>query len=260
MRTRHSQLTLNDRLEALGLEKNQAYVYLAALEHGEATIGDLQRTTGLHKQLIYDAADRLQAAGLLNISQVRGRRRFAAMDPAAFEAQIKQRMQAVQGLLPALYQVASTRQGREIVRTYTGVNALRQFYLRAMRTQPEKKTVRLIATGGQKFFEIWGDQSTAFHKFEKTRLERSIPLQMIFFVTQLAQFAALPGVKGRTRITAKAIVGQSQAPLDVVLWHNHVSLLIYGVQPTIIDVINPSTVQGFSTYFKALWEQATDVE
>ena len=53
-------MTLEQELAQLGLKENEIKVYIAALELGEPAVGDIERQTALHKQLIYNAASSLQ--------------------------------------------------------------------------------------------------------------------------------------------------------------------------------------------------------
>ena len=57
-------MTLTEKLIGLGLKENEVSVYLATLELGESRVGEIEKKTGLHKQLIYNAAENLQSSAL----------------------------------------------------------------------------------------------------------------------------------------------------------------------------------------------------
>lgn len=249
-------MTLEQRLEALGLNPNEARVYLAGLKLGETTIGDLQRQSNLHKQLVYNATEKLQNEGLLIISKVRGRRHFTAADPSILEQRVEERLGAVRGLLPALYEVASTKKQKDLVHTYHGLAAVQQYYQQSMRVQPEKTPVSVSGIGGQKFFELWQPENPYLRLFEDTRLNRNIRLQMIFFVANDEESKNIPGVRDRKNLAARAVVGSTQVPIDIVVWHSHVGLLLYGKEPHLIDIAGEQAVAAFQTYFDLLWKDA----
>lgn len=248
-------LTMRERLEALGLGKNEAAVYLAALELGETPIGPLERRTGLHKQLVYTATQRLQDAGLLTIGEVRGRRRFQAADPSALERRVAERLEAVRDLLPALYATANAWREHDLVRTYRGAPAIRQYYVQAMRAQPEKSPILVTGVGGQRFFEIWREAPGSFERFEELRLERKIPLRLLFFLGANQKSSDLPGIKGRQSLEARIIRDSLQAPIDLVVWHTHVTFLFYGAEPYVLDIMGERTVEAFRAYFEAVWKR-----
>lgn len=253
------EMTLEARLQTLGLGPNEAKVYLAALKLGETSVGDLVRESGLHKQLVYNAAENLQHEGILIISEVHGRKHFTAADPAVLEQRIEERLGAVRGLLPALYQVASTKKQKDLVRTYTGLAAVQQYYQQSMRTQPEKTPVDVTGVGGQKFFELWQIDNPYFQQFENTRLARNIPLKLLFFLNSDQEASQLPGLKDRTDTQARIITGSAQAPIDIVVWHSHVGLLIYGKEPHLVDISGEQIVVAFRTYFELLWSKSSPI-
>lgn len=249
-------LTLEGRLEALGLSPNEAKVYLAALKLGETTIGDLQRESGLHKQLVYNATDILQQAGLLVISEVRGRKHFMAADPSVLEKRIEERLGAVRGLLPALYQVASTKKEKDLVRTYHGLQAVQQYYQESVRTQPEGSFTLVTGVGGQRFFDLWKIDNPYFQRYEGMRNERNISLKLLFFLAQEEDEKTLVGVKSRKNIEVRVIRDANQAPIDIVVWTNHVGLTLYGHEPYLIDIAGESVVKTFQKFFELFWETA----
>lgn len=254
------ELTIKQRLEALGLGKNEASVYLAALSRGESTIGDLVHETQLHKQLIYDSAEKLQKEGLMTISQVSSRRHFAAADPSVLEQRIEQRLTAVRGLLPALYKVASSKKEKDLVRTYHGLAAVQLYYQQSMRTQPEHEEVLVTGVGGQRFFELWGLNNPFFKKFEDARTSRNIPLKLLFFIPGKEDVPNLPGIANRKDLEARVVKDSNQSPIDIVVWSTHVSLLLYGSTPHMIDIAGDHMVAAFRVHFELTWKQGQKIQ
>lgn len=248
------EMTLEGRLEALGLGPNEAKVYLASLKVGETTIGDLQRESDLHKQLVYNATEILQREGLLIISEVRGRKHFTAADPSLLEQRIEDRLGAVRGLLPALYQVASTKKEKDLVRTYHGLKAVQQYYQESIRTQPEGMPELVTGVGGQGFFKLWQIDNPYFQKYEATRNQKGIPLKLLFFLAKDEDKAALIGSKSRKDLEIRVISDSNQTPIDIVVWHNHVGLTIYGQEPYLIDIAGEQMVKTFQKFFDILWQ------
>ena len=252
-------MTLEQRLEALGFDKNEAKVYVSALQLGETTVGDLVRQSGLHKQLVYNAAEKLQEEGLLNIAQVRGRRHFMAADPSLLEQRIEERLGVVRGLLPALYSVANVKRKRDVVRTFQGQVAVQQHYQQSMRTQPEGKPLFITGVGGQHFFEIWKEESSQYVQLEQARIERNILLKLLFFVENQKAIADLPGITERKLIAVRTFQDGNQSPIDFAVWHTHVTLVLYGKEPHAIDIVGEHIVTAFRTYFELMWKQSNSL-
>lgn len=250
------EMSLEGRLEALGLAPNEAIVYLSALKLGETTIGDLQRNSGLHKQLVYNATESLQKADLLVISEVRGRKHFLAADPSLLEKRITDRLEAVRGLLPALYQVASTKKEKDIVRSYQGLRAVQQYYQESVRTQPEHASELVTGVDGQRFFELWKQDNPYFQRYEKMRNEKNISLKLLFFVAGNEDMLNLIEAKDRKNVEIRIIKDTTLAPIDIIVWTNHVGLMIYGSEPYLIDLAGEHVVKTFEKFFEILWNTA----
>ncbi|MBI5391010.1 hypothetical protein HZB02_05975 [Candidatus Woesearchaeota archaeon] len=50
----------------LGLNKNEAKVYLKLLAHGSSTAGNLIKATGFHRNIVYDNLEKLVDKGLVS--------------------------------------------------------------------------------------------------------------------------------------------------------------------------------------------------
>lgn len=248
-------LTLPEQLQTIGLSKNEAAVYVACLELGETSIGLIEQKTSLHRQLIYMAAKKLDEEGLVIVSEIRGRKYFRAADPATLERRVEERLDVVRGLIPSLYKIASAPKEHELMRSYHGYEAIRRFYLQSMKTEPAKSEVRVVGVGGQKFSEIWDFNTIAFHRFEEVRTLHGVRLKLLIFAGQ--DDTEPQGIKGRQNIDVKVIQGEFSAPLDIVVWTEHVSLLLYGDAPHIIDLSSKQFVVGFVAYFDAMWKRTS---
>ena len=134
-------MTLEQELQQLGLKENEVKVYLAVLELGEPTVGDIERQITLHKQLIYNAAERLHEAGLLSIHEIRGRKRFSVPNPSALEERARVQLQKTQQLIPQLFERANKKRSADDIRIYRGMRGVQHYYLEVIQHQPAKSEV-----------------------------------------------------------------------------------------------------------------------
>lgn len=249
-------MTLDQELEALGLKKNEVKVYLAVLELGEPLVGEIERQTHLHKQLIYIAAKNLQERGLFNISQVRGRKRFSVTNPSALEEQERDRLARVQELTPKLFAMANQRRAADQVRIYRGAKGVQQHYLQSIRSQPEKSTVHILGVNSERYFEIFKQDAFPYEKFERTRIERKVTLKLLLFGPREQEVRLN---RGRPYIELRLMSEPISAPIDLVVWHDRVALLFFGPEPYLLDIVGQETVRGFREYFDVLWKQGESV-
>lgn len=91
-------MKIKDVLATLGLHPNEIKLYLTLLEIPPAGISELAQRTGLHRPLIYRSIPALKDKGLLSITSVGKRKRYAAESPE----QIRRLFQELQGSLNPL--------------------------------------------------------------------------------------------------------------------------------------------------------------
>jgi sugar-specific transcriptional regulator TrmB len=242
-------MTIEDRLLSLGLKKNEVAVYMATLVLGEASVGNIAQKTGLHKQIIYNTAQALQHRALLTIREVRGRRRFRIDDPSAIERMFAEQLRVAQQLTPELYAESSTKRTKEKVRVYRGIDAIQNYYKDSIRKQPQGSHVRIVGMNSVRYFEIFPRDGIAFDLFERVRLDRKIHLDILLFGEHEQEMRLN---KDRKYITLSIAQEQLRAPMDVMIWHDHVGMLFYGDEPYVLDVIGSETVEGFGEYFSVL--------
>jgi hypothetical protein len=187
---------------------------------------------------------------------MRGRKHFTATDPSLLEKRVEERLGAVRGLLPALYQVASTKKEKDIVRSYQGLRAVQQYYLESVRLQPKESATLVTGVGGQKFFELWKPNNLYFQRYESMRNEKKISLKLLFFLDKDDGTEHLVGVKTRKDLEVRIIQDATQAPIDIVVWTNHVGLTLYGHEPYLIDLAGEHVVKTFEKFFEILWATA----
>ncbi|HBE89988.1 MAG: hypothetical protein A3E37_02020 [Candidatus Andersenbacteria bacterium RIFCSPHIGHO2_12_FULL_46_9] len=245
-------MTLEQELAQLGLKENEIKVYIAALELGEPAVGDIERQTALHKQLIYNAASSLQEKGLISIHEIRGRKRFSVSNPAALEEHARARLEKAQELVPHLFDRANKKRSADKVRTYRDVKGVQQYYLESIRRQPEKSEVYILGVNSERYFEIFVKDSMAYERFENSRIERNIKLNLLLFGAEEKEIELN---KNRFTIDLRLLQEAVQGPMDIMIWHDHVGMLFYGAEPYVLDIMGQQTADGFRQYFKVLWKQ-----
>ncbi|HLD26002.1 MAG TPA: helix-turn-helix domain-containing protein [Candidatus Andersenbacteria bacterium] len=249
-------MTLETELAALGLKKNEILVYLAVLRLGEATVGQVEKETGLHKQLIYNAAQSLQGGSLLSAYEVRGRKRFRVVDPGALEDKARARLEKAQALVPQLLELASTKKPADKVRIYRGKRGVQQYYLETMRRLPAGYTAHILGVNSDRFFEIFNQNDAPYQRMEELRIEKKISWRLLLFGAKQAEVVLN---KDRLLIELRLMAEAVQSPIDIMIWQESVGLLFYGDEPYVLDLTGSETVKGFTEYFNILWKQGEKV-
>ncbi len=115
-------------LTQLGLNKNQATIYLAALQLGSSTIAQLANSTILKRPSVYLIVDELERRGLLK-KNIKGKKTFwQATDPTELVRKAQQQLQQANQLLPALKAVHNLDPVKPNIMLADGVAQVRAVY------------------------------------------------------------------------------------------------------------------------------------
>ncbi len=68
-------------LQKTKLTDKQARVYLATLQLGKSTLGEIATTAGLKRSITYVIIDTLVAGGYMSVNLGSGRKQYSATDP-----------------------------------------------------------------------------------------------------------------------------------------------------------------------------------
>ncbi len=98
-------MKLKTRLEALGLTKAEAAVYVDLLIHGIQTVSSIARTSQLHRPAIYRALPSLKQKGLVTARQVGKLVHYAAEPPERLNSLVHTFQNELDELVPTLNQI-----------------------------------------------------------------------------------------------------------------------------------------------------------
>ncbi len=126
---------LYQELKQIGLTENQAKVYLAALELGEASVLDIAKKSGVNRVTCYQALEKLAEEGLVREFKVKGKTRFAAEMPKKLLENLLDRrinterqIVTIEKILPELESIYNYSEVKPKIRFYQGLEGLKTVY------------------------------------------------------------------------------------------------------------------------------------
>ncbi|EKD86204.1 MAG: Transcriptional regulator TrmB [uncultured bacterium] len=250
-------MSFSEDLENLGLSENEARVYLAVLELGEPTIGKIEKTANLHRQIIYNAANNLETRGLLSIRELRGKKHFAIENPSALEDYAEIQLRKSRDLVAQLYERINLKRTMDITRMFQGRNAVHQYYINNIRKQPKGSIIYILGVNSERYFEIYNKAESPYQRFEYARDKRKIRLNLLLFGDKEKEIKLN---SGRKLIELRILPKLNNGPMDIMIWHNQVGMLLYANDPYILDIIGKEAVEGFKEYFYVFWNLGRQVK
>ena len=121
------------QLETLGLNRNEAKVYLALLQKKTAYATDLVKAIGVHRNIVYDNLEKLIEKGLVSTIVDGTKRAFIAEDASAIADYLDTKKQALEketkhakDLLPQISAILGTHTAQQNVTVFRGIRGLKK--------------------------------------------------------------------------------------------------------------------------------------
>ena len=160
-------------LESLGLSEAELAVYLAALELGQANIQEISRKSGVTRASTYNHIATLKSRQLISETKKGKRNVYAAAHPAQLLQLERQRIAAVERLIPQLLAIDNKTTGKPKVTYHEGTEGMQEIYYQML----QDKQVIYAWEDLDRMFEV---MPTSFTKnYPEERSAKKIPLRTI---------------------------------------------------------------------------------
>lgn len=238
-------------LMLLGLNRNEAVVYLSLLKFGQADAGDIIKDTKFHKNIVYDNMEKLINRGLVTTVVEENRKVFQAAPASALVdmVELRERELAEQKTLAKrLSEQArrlrrSTRMHDAVV--YRGVNGVRAFYSDII---PEGDYV--VFGGPRESLAIMGEHY--WLNLNAKLAERGISVKMIFNPS-LREYGESIQSK---RLTVRYFVGNFEPLTETQVGRHHVAIIVWTEEPIVCLIRSEVVAASYRKFFEEMWKKA----
>ena len=161
-------------LRGIGLSQNEARVYEALLNTGEASVQEISLKSKVHRRNVYDSLAKLQEKGLASESFVKGEKFFRPINPERLLEILKEKEEAIQKSLPNMQSLFKSVEPETEAYFYKGIEGFKNYLKDILAT---KETVYFI---GAKAF--WLDPRLQHYltRFDKQRRKLGIKFMHLF--------------------------------------------------------------------------------
>lgn len=115
-------------LTKFGLSEKESFTYLALLELGEATIGQIAKKSNIKRTTLYDIITALTKIGLVGSVKKGVKTRYIAEDPHKFEDLAEERGVLIKKILPELLSISNLLEKKPKIRYYEGSEGIKEVY------------------------------------------------------------------------------------------------------------------------------------
>jgi sugar-specific transcriptional regulator TrmB len=236
-----------EKMSALGLAPMQAKIYLAALELGQATIQALAQKSGVNRSTIYTFIDDLKSREYI-LEIKRGKRKiYAAAHPDRIFEIEKNRLAALESLMPELMAINNVSSKKPRVTYYEGMQGIREVYADMLRGPKEINAYEDL----QHLKE--GLSPEIFKWFPKERAKRGIKILSISRDTPMAREFSK---KNSTLLRDIKFIKTNDFKTDINIYGDKIALIdLRGDPPFCVLIQNRNLAQTMLMLWVELWEK-----
>ena len=249
-------MSIESRLENIGLTKNEIKIYLALLELGLTTTGAIIKKTRIHTSKVYDGLERLSEKGLVTYIVKANTKHFKAVSPDRLldflevkKKNLEQQEKEVKEILPELklkQQFVGDSTEAEVFKGWKGMETV---YKMLRETLP-KGNLNLVfgASKGEDGEYV----RRFFNRHLKLLAKKGIKQRIIYNedargnIEEQAKHSRLFKVKYLENTT----------PAEINIWADKTMIVILRKNPTVILVSDQKVADSFRQYFNVMWRLA----
>jgi len=238
-------------LEELGFTQREIKVYLAMLELGSSTVGPIAARAGLQHSKVYETLDKLMKKGLASYVVVSKTKHFQASDPREILNIMDERKRKFNEVLEDLEQRQKAAQSRQIAVVHEGFKAYKAMFNRILDDLSSKDYYWAFAFRQ----EYYNPSASLFLRNVHEKLaEKKIEDKLLGHVSM-------------KKMIKKAFVGnrnieirftRNETPLGTLVLKGRVIPMLWGDNPTAIEIVSDQVHEQYKNFFRELWKNAKE--
>lgn len=239
-------MSIQSKIETLGLTDSQATIYLSLLKLGKGTVKDVAKECGYHRTNIYDIIEELKEQGLVTYYKEGKTSIYKPVEPEQLETLIKEKRQAFEEALPELQDLHEQSNEDVEVEVFKGEQGMKKVFNTMLR-EPEHVYYGLNIKGQLR--EHMPDYAeTFFRKWKKH--------DVLYKGIYTEEYAPDTTFKGPAEI--RYISEEYQTPVATHIYADHVSIELWQPSLVAIQITSGEIATAYEDYFQLLWQTADE--
>ena len=240
---------LKETLMELGLTGNETEVYLVLLQHQPHSANMLAQKSGLHRQAVYDALDRLVEKGFAHFVNQNGTRNFSAMKPGHILEYLQEKEGRLRAALPALNALTAQTDDETQVEVWKGSRIIRSLYRDIVEEIQRTRGPVLLSGAVEKMFE---EEDRIALRQHLARLHELGCAERVLVEKGDTHF--VEGSQTRYRWVEK----ESFNPTPIFIYGDKTAMLVWGNPRYAIIIKSRAVAETHRRQFNALWKNAKE--
>ena len=225
------------KLQELGLTKNEARIYLILLDLNSAQAGKISKESQINRTTTYDSLERLIEKGLVMYVIEANKKVFRPVKPQAFIDQFKEKQKIAQEILPQLNQIfhkSKEEEESDIFRGKKGIKSILNDILNY------KEYIAFGSSG--KFLEIMKHD---FEIFQKIKKQKKIKTRVI-----LSQSSSRTEQVKLAYSNFRYIPDEFTSPTTIFVYGNKTAIIVWSETPIATLIFSKEVSKSYKNYFE----------
>jgi len=233
-------------LEQIGFSKNEAKVYLALIELGNSTAGEISKKSKVHRTNVYDALEGLGKKGAVAHFSMKDIRYYEAVDPEMLMNLLREKEIALQSVMHQLKLTHQSMQLKTDAQVYEGLKSVKEILNGFL---DKKKPILVYGIPKDALQKM---QSFIIH-YHKKRIAAKIEMKHVYnddAIDRIKYLNSLPYTEARN------LPKEFNSPVSTNICGDEVVLIIWQDPVFTIQIKSKEMADSYRKYFKILWEIA----
>lgn len=246
-------------LQELGLSPNEARIYEALLELGEAGVSSISTHTNIHRRNVYDAINRLVEKGFIVPVIDSKDRRYVPVEPNKFLEVVEDKKTRLQKILPNMQKLFEQKKNSEGIYIYKGIEGNNNVLRDILNTG---ETVYTIGGKG-----IWANPPSSPHSeaFIKELKRKKIKIYILFDANYKKEVIEAIKTTGQTDVITYRFLPEKYSSMAAVdIYKDRVAIWTGGTlnaldeDMTIFMTISQNLADSYRQWFQFMWDRCSN--
>jgi HTH-type transcriptional regulator, sugar sensing transcriptional regulator len=238
---------MRDTLKKLGLTPNEVEVYLTLLRHGEMSVYKLASKSGFHRQICYDALERLLEKGFASYVVKDNKKYFKPIEPKKIYNYIQEKKEEFDLALPKLEEIYNSVEEDTKVEVIKGKLVLRMIYNDIIKVITKtKKGLLAMGVDEEKFLEFDKIAIKQYiNKIGKLKIKEKL-------LSKESSKTFFEGPQSEYRLLPDHLFN----PNPTHIYGDKVAIILWGEPMHGIIMESKQVADAYRKYFQILWEMS----
>ncbi len=241
---------IRKKLFKIGFSEYEAIIYLALLELGLTSVGNIIKKTNLHRNVVYTNLFKLASKKYVIESVKKKIKYYSVANLDRIVKDKKREFELAKNIIPELENL-KTGENVEVM-IYEGKDGFQLAHIEAIENMRLNKTIFVSMAGGKIFYKFMGKELKIF---DKIREEKNINIKILASKFRRDELLGIK-TKNRDNVSVKFLQLDFLNPIGTSIYDNRTLLFVYTQNPIVISIESKSVAMAHKKYFKELWKTA----